>query len=77
MTLSLTVYLCFWYCSNWLFWSGGAIWRSVVETWRWWRHRRLLHISSVMATTLCRRSLDGSCRTLSSASVPRQTSHWW
>jgi len=64
-------------CSGGLFWPGVAIWRRVVETRRWWRHRRLLHVASVVASTLCRRRLDGNCRTLSSASVPRRPSVCW
>ena len=61
-------------CSGWLFWPGVAIWRRVVETWRRWRHRRLLHVTSVVASTLCRRRLDRNCRTLSSASPPQRPS---
>jgi len=53
------------YCSGWLRWPGVAIWRRVVETWGWWGHRRLLHVASVVASTLCRRRLDRNCWTLS------------
>jgi len=62
-------------CSSGLFWPAVAIWRRVVEAWGWWGHRRLLHVTSVVATTLCRRHLGRNRRTLSSASLPlRSTS---